>query len=1092
MHTRKLAPWLIAFAAWLGMAAAAMAAADAEQESDFKLRFVGPKVGNRIASVAAIAGDPSVYYAGAASGGVWKSSDGGNRWVPVFDKQTAAAIGALAVAPSQPSTVWAGTGEAWVIRDSDVMGNGIYKSTDAGRTWTNLGLAQSGRIGRIIVHPSDPDIVFACVLGRATGPQQERGVYRTTDGGQHWARVLFGGENAGCSGLSMDAHDPHTLIAGIWQVELHTWGEYSGGPQSGIYISHDGGTKWTRLEGHGLPNAPLGKIDVAIAPTNSNRIYALIQTKDQGSVWRSDDAGEQWKLVNSQRALIGRAGYYIRLAVSTGGDNEVYVANSSFHQSLDWGESFHEVRWGGDTHDIWIDPANPDRFVITDDAGMIITTVHGRGFHRVTLPIGQMYHVAVDDQIPYYFYSNMQDDGNMRGPSVPTDSEETGWDRRMGGCESGFTIPDPSEPNVVWATCYGDTVTRWDARYKEAHSVSPWKHTLDSPPNAVKYRCHWTPPLAIDPFDHNSVYYGCQVIFRTSDAGRSWSVVSPDLSTRDPAHILPSGGIVGDNLGQFYGEVVFAIAPSKIQQGLIWAGTNDGQVWLTRDGAANWTNVSGNLKGLPAAGTITSIAPSSFDAGSAYVSIDFHLVDNRDPFIYKTTDFGRSWKRINGNLPKHELAYVRSVTDDPNCPGLLFAGTGNGLYYSLDDGARWSPMQNGLPPAPVTWVVVQKEFHDLVLSTYGRGLYILDDISPLEQMARQRAQAPVVLFEPRKTYRFVRGGEALLSYSLSTASKDPVQLEILDSGGNVVRKLEGKGLAGLNRIKWDMRYESPRVVALRTVAPDNPRIWQEPRFRDADARPITHWGSKPAEVGPIAAPGVYSVRLKVDGRPFTQPLTLVSDPRVPATDADLQLSVKTLLRIRDNISHASDSINQIEWLRKQLEVIHTMLRPAQSPAKPKALIVEEGDEEEPEPPPAPPPVLSDAEQQQRAQLLAAAENLDKKLQTVESRLVSRALRNSDDKYFVEADGVYLDLVWLNAEVGTGGGDVAGGADFAPTAAQLDSLKTLEEEMAGVDVQLREILQGDLPSFNQALTQANLAPLLAELETAPHLPAPRPQ
>jgi len=349
-----------------------------------------------------------------------------------------------------------------------------------------------------------------------------------------------------------------------------------------------------------------------------------------------------------------------------------------------------------------------------------------------------------------------------------------------------------------------------------------------------------------------------------------------------------------------------------------------------------------------------------------------------------------------------------------------------------------------------------------------------------------------VLFEPRKTYRFVRGGEALLSYSLSTASKDPVQLEILDSGGNVVRKLEGKGLAGLNRIKWDMRYESPRVVALRTVAPDNPRIWQEPRFRDADARPITHWGSKPAEVGPIAAPGVYSVRLKVDGRPFTQPLTLVSDPRVPATDADLQLSVKTLLRIRDNISHASDSINQIEWLRKQLEVIHTMLRPAQSPAKPKALIVEEGDEEEPEPPPAPPPVLSDAEQQQRAQLLAAAENLDKKLQTVESRLVSRALRNSDDKYFVEADGVYLDLVWLNAEVGTGGGDVAGGADFAPTAAQLDSLKTLEEEMAGVDVQLREILQGDLPSFNQALTQANLAPLLAELETAPHLPAPRPQ
>jgi len=1079
MHTRTLGPWLLTIAALFGTAGAAVPVPEVAQESDFKLRFVGPKVGNRIASIAGIAGDPSVYYAGAASGGVWKSTDGGNRWLPVFDKQNAAAIGALAVAPSQPSTVWAGTGEAWVIRDSDVMGNGIYKSTDAGRTWTNMGLPDSSRIGRIVVHPSDPDIVFACVLGRATGPQQERGVYRTNDGGQHWARVLFAGENTGCSGLSMDAHDPHTLIAGMWQLEMHTWGEYSGGPQSGIYLSHDGGTKWTRLEGHGLPNAPVGKIDVAIAPTNSNRIYALIQTKDQGSVWRSDDAGEKWKRVNSQRALIGRAGYYIRLAVSTGSDNEVYVANSSFHQSLDSGESFHEVRWGGDTHDIWVDPANPDRFVITDDAGMIITTVHGRGFHRVQLPIGQMYHVAVDEQIPYYFYSNMQDDGNMRGPVVPGESEESSWDRHMGGCESGFTLPDLSDPNVVWATCYGDTVTRWDARYKEAHSVSPWKHTLDSPPNAVKYRCHWTPPLAIDPFDHNTVYYGCQVIFRTSDAGHSWSVVSPDLSAHDPAHIAPSGGIVGDNLGQFYGEVVFAIAPSRIQKGLIWAGTNDGQIWYTRDGAGSWTNVTSHLSGLPAGGTITSIAPSSFDAGTAYVSIDFHLLDNRDPFIYKTSDFGKSWKRINSNLPKHALSYVRSVTDDPNSPGLLFAGTGNGLYYSLDDGAHWSALQNGLPAAPVTWVVVQRQFHDLVLSTYGRGLYILDDITPLEQMARHRVEAPVVLFEPRKTYRFVRGGEAMVNYALAAAPKDPVQVEILDSTGNVVRKLEAKGLAGINRVKWDLRYESPRVVALRTVAPDNPRIWQEPRFRDVESRPITHWGSKPAEVGPIAAPGSYSVRLKVDGQPFVQPLTLVSDPRSPGSEADIQQSVKMLLKIRDNISHVSDSINQLEWLRKQLEVIQTMLRPAKPPEKSQPVIVEDGDEDEPEPPAAPPRVLSDVEEQQRVQLLAAAENLDKKLQTAEARLVSRALRNSDDKYFVEADGVYLDLMWLNAEVGTGGGDVAGGADFAPTEAQLQSLQSLEGEMATADAEIREILQSDLPSFNQALMHANLTPLLAQ-------------
>jgi len=1078
---KKLQGLLLAAMVMLGGTVMAADAPDADRESDFKFRFVGPKVGNRIAAVAGVPGNPNIYYAGASSGGVWKSSDGGNRWDPVFDKQSAQAIGALAVAPSDTSTVWAGTGEAWVIRDSDVMGNGIYKSTDAGRTWTNMGLPDSGRIGRIIVHPSNSDIVFACVLGRVTGPQQERGVYRTTDGGQHWSRVLFASENAGCSGLSMDSHDPRTLIAGMWQVEMHTWGEYSGGADSGLYISHDGGSRWTRIEGRGLPHAPVGKIDVAIAPTNSNRIYALIQTKDQGSVWRSDDAGEHWKLVNSQRALVGRAGYYIRIAVSSGTDSEVLVSDSSFWHSLDSGQNFEETTWGGDNHDIWIDPADPDRFVITDDGGLHITTVHGRGFHNVTLPIGQMYHVAVDDQVPYYFYSNMQDDGNMRGPVVPVDSQETGWDRHMGGCESGFTIPDTADPNVVWATCYGNSVTRWDARYKEAHSVSPWKHTLDSPPNDIKYRCHWTPPLAIDPFDHNTVYYGCQMIFKTSNAGQSWTVVSPDLSTQDPKHIAPSGGIVGDNLGQFYGEVVFAIAPSRLQKGLIWAGTNDGQVWYTRDGAGTWSNVTPKVNGVPAGGTITSIAPSTFDAGTAYVSVDLHLVDNRDPFILKTSDFGKTWKRINGNLPRHPLSYVRSVTEDPNCQGLLFAGTGNGVYYSLDDGGHWTSLQNGLPAAPASWVVVQKGFHDLVVSTYGRGLYILDDITPLEQMARKHPDAAVILFEPRKTYRFVKNGVAFINFSVKSEPKDPVQVEVLDSQGNTVRKLEAKAIAGLNRVKWDLKYDSPRVVAMRTVAPDNARIWSEPRFRDADSRPITHWGSAPAEVGPVAAPGTYSVRLKVDGQSFDQPLTIVSDPRAPGSEADIQTAVKTQLRIRDNITHVADSVNQMEWLRKQLEVIETMLRPAKKVEKSEESDDDDENEYRVKPSPAPPRVWSDAEQKQRAQLLSAAEALDKKLAGVETRLVSNALRNSDDKYFVEAYGVYMDLIWLNAEVGTGGGDVAGGADFAPTDAQMDSLKTLEAEMSHVDADFKAILEQDLPGFDQALGQAHMASLVGAVE-----------
>jgi len=1068
---------LLSIAALLGVITTAAAAPDADHEGALRFRFVGPKIGNRIAAVAGIAGDASVYYAGAASGGIWKSTDGGNRWLPIFDQQPAAAIGALAVAPSQPNTVWAGTGEAWAIRDSDVAGNGIYKSTDAGRTWTNMGLPDSGRIGRIVIDPQHPEIVFACVLGRLTGPQQEHGVYRTLDGGGHWERVLFGGENVGCSGLSMDAHDPNTLFAGMWEVQMRTWGEFSGGAGSGLYVSHDAGTHWQRIEDPGLPHAPVGKIDVAVAPTNGQRVYALIQTKDQGSLWRSDDAGKHWKAVNYQRALIGRAGYYIRLAVSPGSDNEVLVANSAFHQSLDGGENFHEVPWGGDTHDIWFDPQNPDRFVITDDGGMIITTVHGRGFHRVTLPIGQMYHVAVDRQIPYEFYSNMQDDGNLRGPSVPAGPGETGWDRHMGGCESGFTLPDTVDPNVVWASCYGDAVTRWDARYKEAHSVSPWMHTLDAPPTDLKYRCHWTPPLALDPFAHDTVYYGCQVIFKTTDAGAHWTVISPDLSTKDPAHIVSSGGIVGDNLGQFYGEVIFAIAPSPVQPGLLWAGTNDGQVWYTPDGGTTWNNVTKNLPGLPPLGTITSIAPSTFAAGKAYLSVDLHLVDNRDPYIYETQDYGKTWKRIDAALPRHALSYVRSLAEDPNRAGLLFAGTGNGLFYSHDDGAHWTALQDGLPHAPVSWIVVQPDFHDLVVSTYGRGLYILDDLSPLEQLAQTPASLPVTLFTPRPAYRFVRAPAAFINFSLAAAPKDPVKIQIIDARGDVVRSLETKGRAGINRSTWDLRYDSPRLIALRTVAPDNPHIWDEPRFRDADARTITHWGIVPAEAGPIVAPGEYRVSLLVDGRTQTRPLTVLPDPHAPGSIEDISRSVQTLRRICADITHVSDAVNQIEWLRKQLEVIRAALRPAKTPDKDGAAAADDDDDEDVQPAPAPARVFDAAQTRQRTELLAAAEKLDDELRSIEHRFVARALLDSDDKYFVEQDQLYLNLLWLNAEVGTGGGDVAGSADFAPSATQLDLLARLESDMTGPDAALAAALKQDLPEFNRRLEADALAPLV---------------
>jgi photosystem II stability/assembly factor-like uncharacterized protein len=975
-----------------------------------------------------------------------------------------------------------------------------------------MGLADSGRIGRIIVHPTDANIVYACVLGRATGPQQERGVYKTTDGGQTWKRTLFVNPDTGCSGLAIDAKDPNVLIAGTWDVVLHTWAMFSGGPGSGVYISKDAGETWKKIDHPGLPKSPVGKIDVAIAPSNSNRMYALIQTASQGSLWRSDDAGVSWKVVSWDRTLIGRAGYYIRLAVSPTNPDEVHAMSSSPHRSTDGGVTFTTGGGGcGDCHDIWIDPKNPDHWVQTGDSTMGITTNHGRSFTPISLPIGQMYHVAVDNRIPYWVYSNRQDDGTMRGPSdapvavpnVPSygrgggggrgrgggggggrgegapaaaapgargaqpgaapaegrggDAQVAGpgvappplfefgggrggsdWEANLGGCESGFTIPVPSNPDVVWASCYGNEVTRWDARTKRARSVAPWLRSLDSPPNELKYRCHWTPPLVIDPFDHKTVYYGCQMILKTSNDGQSWTEISPDLSTQDPKRNVSSGGIIGDNLGQFYGEVVFAIAPSEVQRGLIWAGTNDGKVWYTSDGGGKWNDVSKNISGLPEWGSIAKIEPSHFDAGTAYVVADFHLMENRNPFIFRTTDFGKTWTKISDGLPQgHPLAYARSFAENPNRKGMLFAGTGNGFYYSMDDGARWTKMQTGLPAAPVTWIVVQKQFHDVVVSTYGRGLYILDDITPLEQSTPTSNDA-VRLFVPRPGFRLARSGRAQFNYNLREASTQPVVVEVLDSTGAVIRSLQGTGRAGLNRVNWDLRYEPAQRIEMRTKAPDNPNVWDEPRFRGRDTRPIIHWGVQAQPPGPLAAPGKYSVRLKVAGQTLTQPFDIIKDPDVETTDTDLTASTQAQIRVRDALDASAGVVNSIEVMRKEVE--------DQSKAP---------------------------RDREVARILS---EMDKKLMDVELQLLSRSDMQGDDKFYVEAYKVYLNLLWLSNVLGNGGGDTAGGADFRPTDATLKALEGIEKELKAAKDAYQVVIEKDVPAFNRVAPQRGLTPL----------------
>ena len=1066
----------------------------------FRFQLLGPAQGGRFSAISGVPGDNRVWYVGAASGGVWKSVDSGATFRPVFDSMPVQAIGALAVAPSRPSVVWAGTGEAWAIRDADLMGDGVYKSSDSGTTWTNMGLAETGRIQRILINPTNPDIVFVCALGRATGPQHERGVFRTADGGKTWKQVLFVDENTGCSGLTMDPHHPNVLFAGAWQVVMHTWAMFSGGAGSGIYATHDGGDTWKRLESPGLPKGPLGKIDVALAPTNPKRVYALIQTVDQGSVWRSDDGGSSWSVVNYQRPLIGRAGYYINIKVSSGNADEILIANSSFFRSTDGGKTFAEVPWGGDNHDIWIDPKNPNHFGLTNDLDARLTTDHGKTFQSVSLPIGQMYHVAVDNQIPYWVYGNRQDNGTMRGPSTApeattgtrgiaagtgrgrgrgaaadsangrgargrgaalgrgasagrgaadstaADSLAAGrgggggagtstWDHGLGGCESGFTLPDLTNPNIVWASCYGDEVTRYDYTVKRARSVSPWIHTLDSPPDQLKYRCHWTPPLAIDPFDQNTVYYGCQVVFKTSNGGQSWSAISPDLSTNDRSRIVSSGGLVADNLGQFYGEVVFAIAPSEIERGLIWAGTNDGQLWYTRDGGGTWTNVSKNMSGLPAWGTIRKIEPSHFNPAVAYVAVDFHMMDNRSPFIYKTTDYGATWTNVTGDLPASgPLDYVMAVAENPNRQGMLFAGTGHSFYYTLDDGGHWREFALGLPHTAVSWIVVPKQWHDVVVSTYGRGIFVLRDIAPLEGMGRTigATGGGATLFPPHPGYREARSGHADITFSLAAATPRPVRVEILDSASNVVRTIQAPTRAGYNRVAWDLHYDPPHTVALRTPAPDNPHIFEEPPYKGRTTRPVTHWGIQGAQVtGPLALDGNYTVRLAVNGATLTQPLVILRNQEIKTNAADLLAAAHAEVRVRDDMNAAADMINRLEVMRKQI-----------------------GDQRKTNT--AKPDVES---------ALAA---LDANMMDVELLLLSRSDMESDDKYYPEPYRVYMNLIWLNGEIGNGAGDVAGGSDSPPTDAALAWLGDIETKLSAAKSAYRQLVDQRLAAFNTAM------------------------
>ncbi len=952
---------------------------DPKLYSSLRFRYIGPP-GNRAISVAGIPGDPSTYYVGAASGGIWKTTDGGVHWKPIFDDQPVASIGAMALAPSDPNIVWAGTGETF-IRSHISMGWGIFRSGDAGKSWERRGLEKTGRIGRIVVDPRNPDVVLVAALGHSYGPQQERGIYRTTDGGVHWQRVLFVDENTGAADIVMDPNHPNILFAAMWQIEVHTWGRVSGGEGSSLWKSVDEGVTWKRLAGHGLPERPFGKAGLAMTRADSNRVYALIETgrgipwngqpTDVGTLWRSDDGGDHWKVVNSNGNLLSRPAYYTRMAVEPDNPDEAHFLSIFVSTTRDGGKTLirrtPDESPGFDNHDMWIDPLNGKRMIIANDEGVSISINRGESWDRIRLPIAQLYHVTTDDRIPYTVCGNMQDGPSTCGPSNSKIGlgEMTGkadiprglW-YSVGGGESGWATPDPVDPNLIWSTSsgrgsVGGIVTVYDTRTKEVRDVEVWPvSTNGHAARDVKYRFVWDFPITISPHDHKRIYVGSQFVHMTTNGGQSWELISPDLTLNDRSKQEPSGGITGDNIGVEYGDVLYSIAESPITAGLIWAGTNDGQVQITRNGGKSWSNVTSNIPGILPWGTISNIEPSQYDAAAAYITVNGHQEGNFDPWVYKTTDYGQSWKLIVDGLPHSPLSYARCIREDPVRRGLLYLGTENGLYISFNDGAHWQPLQSGLPPAPVSWLTIQKRFNDLVVSTYGRGFYILDDLAPLQQLTSEIAGAQgeaAHLFTPPVAYRFrltngIRETSddptaghnpaygASLSYWLKNVPESDPTITIADATGKILRTFSGTKLQGINRVYWDLRFDpmSPVATPPRPTINNGPQPPAGPEEGPLqgpvpEPTPGARSSGPPPRVNILAPPGSYVVKLEVNGQQYSQRLTVLPDPGSAGLLHEIESQTAMLKELATDLKSSVALTNDIQEIRRQLTVAHDQL-----------------------------------------------------------------------------------------------------------------------------------------------------------------------
>ena len=912
---------------------------------NFQYRLIGPFRGGRVGAVEGT-DNPKVYYYGATGGGVWKTTDGGANWVNVSDGFfKTGSVGAIDAADSDPNTIYVGMGEE-TVRGNVSSGDGVYKSIDGGKSWKHIGLADTQQISRVRVHPRDPNIVYVSALGHLWGNNEQRGIFRTKDGGKTWEKILYRNAETGAADIILDPSNPSTIYASFWQISRKPWRMDSGGEGSGLFKSTDGGDTWTEISrNRGLPAGVLGKIGITVSPVNSNRLWAIVEAKD-GGVYRSDDAGETWQRTSENANLRQRPWYYNRIYADTQNENGVYILNVQFQKSIDGGRTFTTVGTPhGDNHDLWIAPKDSNRMINGNDGGSNVSTDGGATWTEQDQPTAQFYRVITDNDFPYNIYGAQQDNSTVRIKSRSDNGAITASDFfDVGGGESGWIAPHPDNSDIIFAGSYDGLLTKYNHRTGQQRNVDVYPdNPMGSGADGTKYRFQWNFPIMFSPHKTNGkavLYTSANVLFKSLDDGQSWQAISGDLTRNDKSKQKSSGGPISqDNTSIEYFGTIFTIDESPVKQGVIWAGTDDGLVQVSQDNGQNWANVT--PKDIPEWIQINEITASPFDAGTAYVAATNYKNDDIKPYLYKTTDFGKTWKKIVNGIPVDQ--FTRTIIEDPNKQNFLYAGTERGLYYSANGGDSWQSLQLNLPIVPITDLTIQKREKDLVVATQGRAFYVLDNLPVLYQLA-DAERASAFLFKPEDAYRTAGGGGfqlpptatvgrnpaggAVVNYYLKDKPAKDVTIEFLDSQNAVIRKFtrrieasaSGEAPAGGGPFGGGGDPQPSTEIGLNTFA------WNFRLPNAATIPGLIMWGGSLA--GPRVPPGNYSVRLSVDGKAIaTEPFAIKADLRLTTTTDEFAKQFDLMKKINAKLSEIHNSINDLRDVRAQIENVSRRLKP---------------------------------------------------------------------------------------------------------------------------------------------------------------------